>query len=39
MTSGLQPLGELHFLWEFYRPEAAGYVVRDVDPDKAAAPG
>jgi uncharacterized Ntn-hydrolase superfamily protein len=33
-----QPLGELRFLWELYRPEADAYVVRAVEPDKAAAP-
>jgi uncharacterized Ntn-hydrolase superfamily protein len=34
-----QPLTELRFLWELYRPEADAYVVRAVDPDKAVAPG
>lgn len=33
-----QPLTELRFLWELYRPEAEIYVVRAVDPDKAPAP-
>ena len=33
-----QPLTELRFLWELYRPEAETYVVRAVDPDKAATP-
>jgi uncharacterized Ntn-hydrolase superfamily protein len=33
-----QPLSELRFLWELYRPEAETYVVRAVDPDKAPAP-
>jgi uncharacterized Ntn-hydrolase superfamily protein len=33
-----QPLTELRFLWELYRPEAEAYVVRAVDPDKATAP-
>jgi uncharacterized Ntn-hydrolase superfamily protein len=33
-----QPLTELRFLWELYRPEADSYVVRAIDPDKAATP-
>jgi uncharacterized Ntn-hydrolase superfamily protein len=33
-----QPLTELRFLWELYRPEAETYVVRAVDPDKASTP-
>jgi uncharacterized Ntn-hydrolase superfamily protein len=33
-----QPLVELRFLWELYRPEAETYVVRAVDPDKASPP-
>jgi uncharacterized Ntn-hydrolase superfamily protein len=33
-----QPLTELRFLWELYRPEAETYVVRAVDPDKAPTP-
>jgi uncharacterized Ntn-hydrolase superfamily protein len=33
-----QPLVELRFLWELYRPEADAYVVRAVDPDRAATP-
>ena len=33
-----QPLTELRFLWELYRPEADAYVVRAVEPDKATAP-
>ena len=33
-----QPLTELRFLWELYRPEAEAYVVRAVDPDKAQTP-
>lgn len=33
-----QPLTELRFLWELYRPEAETYVVRAVDPDKAPPP-
>jgi uncharacterized Ntn-hydrolase superfamily protein len=33
-----QPLTELRFLWELYRPEAEAYVVRAVVPDRAAAP-
>jgi len=33
-----QPLTELRFLWELYRPEADAYVVRAVEPDKAASP-
>lgn len=33
-----QPITELRFLWELYRPEAEAYVVRAVDPDKAATP-
>ena len=33
-----QPLSELRFLWELYRPEADVYVVRAVDPEKAAGP-
>jgi uncharacterized Ntn-hydrolase superfamily protein len=30
-----QPLVELRFLWELYQPQAAAYVVRAVDPDRA----
>jgi uncharacterized Ntn-hydrolase superfamily protein len=33
-----QPLTELRFLWELYRPEAETYVVRAVDPDQAPTP-
>jgi len=33
-----QPLTELRFLWELYRPEADSYVVRAVDPDRAPTP-
>lgn len=33
-----QPLTELRFLWELYRPEAEAYVVRAVDPDNAQTP-
>ena len=33
-----QPLTELRFLWELYRPEAEAYVVRAVEPDKAVTP-
>ena len=33
-----QPITELRFLWELYRPELDAYVVRAVDPDKAATP-
>lgn len=33
-----QPLTELRFLWELYRPEAEAFVVRAVEPDKAAIP-
>ena len=33
-----QPLTELRFLWELYRPEAETYVVRAVEPDKAPPP-
>lgn len=33
-----QPLTELRFLWELYRPEAEAYVVRATDPDKAQTP-
>ena len=33
-----QPLTELRFLWELYRPEAETYVVRAVDPDNAPTP-
>jgi uncharacterized Ntn-hydrolase superfamily protein len=33
-----QPLTELRFLWELYRPEAETYVVRAVDPDRASTP-
>ena len=33
-----QPLAELRFLWELYRPEAETYVVRAVEPDKAPTP-
>jgi uncharacterized Ntn-hydrolase superfamily protein len=32
------PLTELRFLWELYQPAANDYVVRAVDPDKAAVP-
>jgi uncharacterized Ntn-hydrolase superfamily protein len=32
------PLSELRFLWELYQPAANDFVVRAVDPDKAAAP-
>jgi uncharacterized Ntn-hydrolase superfamily protein len=32
------PLTELRFLWELYQPAANDYVVRAVDPDKAAPP-
>jgi len=32
------PLSELRFLWEIYQPAAEDFVVRAVDPDKAAAP-
>lgn len=31
-----RPLEELRFLWELYQPSADAYVVRAVDPDKAA---
>ena len=31
-------LSELRFLWELYQPAANDFVVRAVDPDKAAAP-
>jgi uncharacterized Ntn-hydrolase superfamily protein len=34
----VQPLVELRFMWELYRPEAETYVVRAVDPDKAPSP-
>src|SRR5260221_1102306 len=33
-----RPLEELRFLWELYQPTANDYVVRAVDPDRAAAP-
>jgi len=33
-----QPLVELRFLWELYRPEVDAYVVRAVDSDQAATP-
>jgi uncharacterized Ntn-hydrolase superfamily protein len=33
-----RPLEELRFLWELYQPAADDYVVRAVDPDKAAPP-
>jgi uncharacterized Ntn-hydrolase superfamily protein len=33
-----QPLTELRFLWELYRPEADAYVVRAIDPGKAESP-
>ena len=33
-----RPLEELRFLWELYQPMADDYVVRAVDPDKAAPP-
>jgi uncharacterized Ntn-hydrolase superfamily protein len=33
-----QPLTELRFLWELYRPEADAYVVRATEPDKAETP-
>ena len=33
-----QPLTDLRFLWELYRPEAETYVVRAVEPDKAPTP-
>jgi len=33
-----QPLVELRFLWELYRPEADAYVVRALDPDNAPPP-
>jgi uncharacterized Ntn-hydrolase superfamily protein len=33
-----QPLSELRFLWELYRPEADAYVVRATDPANAPAP-
>ena len=33
-----QPLTELRFLWELYRPEAESYVVRAVEPDNAVTP-
>ena len=33
-----RPLEELRFLWELYQPAAEDYVVRAVDPDKAAVP-
>jgi uncharacterized Ntn-hydrolase superfamily protein len=32
------PLSELRFLWELYQPAANDFVVRAVDPDKAAVP-
>jgi uncharacterized Ntn-hydrolase superfamily protein len=31
-----RPLAELRFLWELYQPTADAYVVRAIDPDKAA---
>ena len=31
-----RPLEELRFLWELYQPTAEDYVVRAVDPDRAA---
>jgi uncharacterized Ntn-hydrolase superfamily protein len=34
-----RPLEELRFLWELYQPAAEDYVVRAVDPDKAAVVG
>ncbi len=34
-----RPLEELRFLWELYQPTANDYVVRAVDPDKAAVVG
>ena len=34
-----RPLEELRFLWELYQPAAADYVVRAVDPDRAAVVG
>jgi len=34
-----RPLEELRFLWELYQPAADDYVVRAVDPDKAAVVG
>ena len=34
-----RPLEELRFLWELYQPTAESYVVRAVDPDKAAVVG
>jgi uncharacterized Ntn-hydrolase superfamily protein len=33
-----QPLTELRFLWELYQPQMNDYVVRVVEPDKAAVP-
>ena len=33
-----RPLQELRFLWELYQPAANDFVVRAVDPDKAAVP-
>ena len=33
-----QPLTELRFLWELYQPSMNDYVVRVVEPDKAAVP-
>jgi uncharacterized Ntn-hydrolase superfamily protein len=32
------PLTELRYLWELYQPTANDFVVRAVDPDKAAVP-
>ena len=32
------PLTQLRFLWELYQPTADDYVVRAVDPDRAAKP-
>ena len=34
-----RPLEELRFLWELYQPAAADFVVRAVDPDRAAVVG
>ena len=33
-----RPLTQLRFLWELYQPTADDYVVRAVDPDRAAKP-
>lgn len=33
-----RPLAQLRFLWELYQPTADDYVVRAVDPDRAAKP-